>query len=262
MAHTDVPGAPIWVELYTSDPDAATAFYSRVFGWTVVESGPEFGGYRTFEHDGGRVAGCMRNDGITGGTDQWCVYLESDDVEATVRMAEANGGSIEIEPTQVGDLGHMAFVRDPAGELVGIWQPGSHDGIAVVGEPGTPGWFELFTSDFAGASDFYTNAFGWALYSVGDSDDFRYSTLGVDEDAVAGVMDVGSSGDPTGWSMYVAVGDADAAVTAAVEAGGSVTRPAEDTPYGRLAWLTDPTGCAFKVLGPTRETGPDQNLTG
>jgi predicted enzyme related to lactoylglutathione lyase len=32
--------------------------------------------------------------------------------------------------------------------------------------------------------------------------------------------------------------------------GGDVVQPAEDTPYGRLAVATDPTGAAFKLLGP------------
>jgi len=32
-------------------------------------------------------------------------------------------------------------------------------------------------------------------------------------------------------------------------AGGAVVIPAEDTPYGRLAAVTDPTGAMFKIVG-------------
>jgi hypothetical protein len=252
MPLSDVPGAPIWVELYTSDPDAATGFYERLFGWTSEDSGPEYGGYRTFQHDGDRIAGCMVNDHTTGGVNSWSVYLESDDAEATVRMAEANGGTINIEPLQVGDLGHMAFVNDPSGALVGIWQPGGNDGISVRGKVGTPAWFELFTSDFAAATEFYVQAFGWTLHTVGDSDEFRYSTLGKDEDALAGVMDASGllDGARSAWSVYFAVADTDATVRDAEEAGGSVVRAPEDTPYGRMAELADPQGATFKILGP------------
>ena len=252
MALSDVPGAPIWVELYTSDPDAAATFYARLFGWTVVDSGPEYGGYRTFQHDAGRIAGCMRNEGTTGGVNTWSVYLESDDAQATLQMAEANGGTISVEPLQVGDLGHMAFVSDPSGALVGIWQPGTHEGFAARGEVGTPAWFELFTSDFAAATDFYANAFGWDLHAVGDTDEFRYSTLGEDDEALAGIMDAGGIlGDaPSVWSVYFAVDDTDATVAVAEDAGGTVLRAAEDSPYGRLAELTDPQGARFKLLGP------------
>jgi predicted enzyme related to lactoylglutathione lyase len=254
MPLSDIPGHPIWVELYTSDPQSASQFYARLFGWTAEDSGPEYGGYLTFQHAGGPVAGCMVNDATTGGVNSWSVYLESDAVEDTVRMAEANGGQISIEPLQVGDLGHMAFVTDPAGALVGIWQPGTHEGISARAETGAPAWFELLTTDYEGALEFYTNAFGWRFDTVSDTDEFRYSTLGKDEDALAGVMDASSIlGDaPSAWSVYFAVDDSDATVAAAQEAGGSVVRAAEDSPYGRLAELADPQGARFKILGPNR----------
>ncbi len=253
MPRSDLPGHPVWVELYTSDPSAASRFYARLFGWSAVDSGPDYGGYLTFQHQDGPIAGCMLNDATTGGVNSWSVYLESNDAADTVRMAEANGGEISIEPIQVGDLGHMAFVTDPGGALVGIWQPGTHEGISARSEPGTPAWFELFTSDYPRALEFYANAFGWTFHTVSDTDDFRYSTLGKDEAALAGVMDVSSTDDPEGWSVYFATADTDATVAAAEEAGGTVVRPAEDTPYGRLAWLADPQGARFKVMGPNRD---------
>ena len=45
------------------------------------------------------------------------------------------------------------------------------------------------------------------------------------------------------------VEDTDAALARIVELGGSTVRPAEDTPYGRLAAATDPTGAQFKLVG-------------
>ena len=36
----------------------------------------------------------------------------------------------------------------------------------------------------------------------------------------------------------------------AVELGGAVVQPAEETPYGRLATLTDATGATFKLVEP------------
>jgi uncharacterized protein len=252
MPPSDIPGHPIWVELYTSDPEAAARFYAGLFGWTTQDAGPDYGGYLTFQHAGGPIAGCMVNDATTGGVNSWSVYLESNAVEDTVGMAEANGGEISIEPLRVGDLGHMAFVTDPAGALVGIWQPGTMEGISARGETGAPAWFELMTTDYDGALEFYANAFGWSLHTVADSEGFRYSTLGKDEDAVAGVMDAGAVlGDaPSAWSVYFAVDDTDATLVAVQETGGSVVRAAEDSPYGRVAEVADPQGARFKILGP------------
>ena len=51
------------------------------------------------------------------------------------------------------------------------------------------------------------------------------------------------------------VDDTDATVAQASAAGGTVVAPAEDTPYGRVARLTDPAGVPFSVMGPPRRAG-------
>jgi hypothetical protein len=86
---------------------------------------------------------------------------------------------------------------------------------------------------------------------MSDTPEFRYTTLGEGDDALAGIMD-GSQflpeGAPAAWSIYFGVEDVDAALERVVELGGSVVRPAEDTPYGRLAQAADPTGTLFKLV--------------
>ncbi|MCW2794968.1 VOC family protein [Nocardioides sp.] len=252
MSNSDLPGAPIWIELYTEDTQAAAAFYGELFGWTTVDSGPEYGGYVTFQRDGEPVAGLMRNDGTTGGVNSWSVYLESDDVTNTVGMAEANGGEIEIEPMQVGALGHMAFVTDPSGARVGIWQPLEHQGFAARAEVGAPAWFELLTSDYESVIPFYRNVFGWDTHTMSDTDEFRYTTLGKDEEARAGIMDAKNllDGQRSRWSFYVQVEDTDVAVKRALAAGANELMRVDDSPYGRLAAIADPVGVPFMLMGP------------
>jgi predicted enzyme related to lactoylglutathione lyase len=253
--HTSLPGAPIWVELYTEDVEAAARFYGDLLGWTTVDSGPEYGGYVTFHLHGEPIAGLMRNDNTTGGVNSWSVYLESNDVEDTVSMAEANGGEVEIEPLQVGELGHMAFVKDPTGARVGIWQPEEHRGFARLAEPGAPAWFELLSTDYEAAIAFYRNVFGWDTHPMSDDLGFRYSTLGRDEDARAGIMDARELlGDqPSRWQFYLQVDDTNAAVSRAVEAGASLLKPVDETAYGRVASLTDPAGVPFLLMGPSAQ---------
>jgi predicted enzyme related to lactoylglutathione lyase len=53
--------------------------------------------------------------------------------------------------------------------------------------------------------------------------------------------------------VYFHADDADATIAKAVSLGGSVVQPAEDTPYGRLATLTDITGATFKLVQPPAE---------
>ena len=48
--------------------------------------------------------------------------------------------------------------------------------------------------------------------------------------------------------MYFEVEDVDAALERVAALGGKVERQAEDTPYGRMAAATDPTGGRFKLV--------------
>jgi predicted enzyme related to lactoylglutathione lyase len=219
-------GAPCWIDLFTSDPDKSRSFYGELFGWTSQEAGAEYGGYINFSKDGLPVAGAMR---------------------------DADGGQVLVPAMDVGEQGTMALVTDAGGAAIGIWQPGVHRGFGIHGEPGTPAWFELFTRDYDASVEFYRQVFGWDTHVAGDTPEFRYTTLGEGESQLAGIMDATAflpEGVPAHWSIYFGVEDADAALAKIVELGGSVVRPAEDTPYGRLAEAADPTGAHFKLIQP------------
>ena len=153
----------------------------------------------------------------------------------------------------VGDLGTMAVLGDPGGAGIGVWQPGLSKGFGVLGEAGTPSWFELHTRDYEVAVEFYRTVFRWDTEVVSDTPGFRYTTLTHGDGPLAGIMDAADflpEGVPAHWSVYFGVGDTDAALARIVELGGSVVQPAEDTPYGRLAAAADPTGARFKLVAP------------
>jgi predicted enzyme related to lactoylglutathione lyase len=243
-------GAPNWIELFASDPDATQAFYTELFGWTCEQMGEEFGNYFTFAKDGKRVAGGMKNDG-SGGPDGWSVYLQTDDAQAVADAAAAKGGTVIVPAMAVMDLGTMVVLADPGGAAIGGWQPGTHTGFEVHGEPGTPGWFELHTRAYDASIAFYRDVFHWDVHEMSATPEFRYSTYGVDETAEAGIMDASAflpAGAPSYWAVYFVAESTDAALERVVALGGSVTQTAEDTPYGRLATAADPTGISFKLL--------------
>jgi predicted enzyme related to lactoylglutathione lyase len=250
-APTLVVGAPCWIDLYSSDTDKATDFYGQLFGWTTELAGPEFGGYFTFLKDGKHVAGCMHNDGQEGYPDAWTVYLTTDDAGRTAAAAAAQGGRILLEPMAVAENGVMAMVVDPGQATIGVWQPGNQKGFDVRNEVGTAAWFELHTREYDATVDFYRDVFGWDPHTAGDSPEFRYTTLGRDENALAGIMDATRfmpEGAPAAWSIYFEVDDTDATLEQVAELGGKILRPAEDTPFGRLAQAADPTGTSFKLV--------------
>jgi predicted enzyme related to lactoylglutathione lyase len=244
-------GAPCWVDLFTSDTDKARAFYGRLFGWTAEDAGEEYGGYINFSKDGQQVAGCMKNDGSSGMPDVWSVYLATDNAEATVAAAAAQGAHVIVPAMDVGPLGTMAVLVDVGQAAIGMWKPGLHKGFGVVGEPDTPNWFELHTRDYDASVKFYRDVFKWDAHVMSDTADFRYTTFGEGENAVAGIMDAKTflpDGIPAHWSIYFGVADADAALAKIVELGGTVIMGPDDTPFGRLAQAADTTGAVFKIV--------------
>lgn len=251
-------GAPIWIDLASSDLDRALEFYGAVFGWTFESAGPEYGGYVNAFIDGRPVAGLMANDPQWNAPDGWTTYLHTADVRATIADASASGAVACVEPAEpmeIKDKGWMGMLSDPAGAFFGLWQPAGHRGFEVVGDAGAPLYFQLTTRDYAGSLDFYRRVFGWQTAAVSDADDFRYSTASFDGEELLGVMD-GSAllpeGVPSTWTVFFGADDVDKTVALIAENGGRVIRDAEDTPYGRLAAVADPTGAGFNLSSLTR----------
>jgi predicted enzyme related to lactoylglutathione lyase len=243
-------GAPTWIDLLTSELDRAKEFYGTVFGWTFESAGPEYGGYVTAAKDGHPVAGLMGNNPEFRAPDGWTTYLHSADVDATLAASTAAGGVTCGEPMDIKDKGRMATLTDPTGAFLGLWQPTGHNGFEVVNEAGAPVYFQLTTSDYGKALDFYRQVFGWQTEIVADTDEFRYSTASFDGKALLGVMDGTNhlpQGVPSHWDFFLGADDVDKTVQLVKENGGTVIREAEDTPYGRLAAVADPTGAAFNL---------------
>lgn len=244
-------GAPCWVDLMTSDQDAARAFYGPLFGWQAEEPNMDFGGYVNFTKDGVRIAGCMGASEPDQPANFWTTYLEVADAQATADAAAAHGGTVVMPTVDIADMGRMSMVIDPGGAAVGIWQPGTHPGFGFVAEPGAPAWFEVHTRAYQPVIDFYASVFGWDVHTMSDTPEFRYSTFGEGEAARAGIMD--DEGhlppeSPPHWAVYFAVADTDASLATAVELGGTAVMDPVDTPYGRVAGVADPTGATFMIV--------------
>lgn len=249
---TTVAGAPCWIDLTTGATERSRDFYGELFGWEAEEPNERFGGYFNFTKNGVRIAGGMAKQQPEQ-PDVWSVYLATDNAKQTGDAAVAHGGQTMVSAMDVDTLGTMAVVSDPGGAVIGMWQPGEHKGFGLVGEPGTPGWFELHTRDYARSVEFYREVFGWTTEVMSDTPEFRYTVLTHGGEQLAGIMDAAGflpDGVPAHWSVYFAVEDTDAALTDIERLGGAIVMPAEDTPYGRLAVAADVTGAPFKLVAP------------
>jgi predicted enzyme related to lactoylglutathione lyase len=109
------PGAMVWNELYTGDLDAATAFYTGVFGyeWQDVDTGEGGPPYKMSEVDGKVACGAMQLPDASIPA-QWRLYFEVADTDAAVASVERLGGSVIEAPVDSG-YGRWADVADPQG---------------------------------------------------------------------------------------------------------------------------------------------------
>lgn len=246
------PGTPCWIDLMSTDIDAARLFYEGLFGWQLGDTGPDGGGYLMAYIDDKPVAGLGPMMQDQNHPSVWTTYLASADAAASAEKVSAGGGTVLAPAFDVLDAGVMAIVQDPTGGTFGIWQAGKHFGVALANQPNTLTWNEFMTRDYDAARTFFADLFGYTYQDM-SSDGFQYAGIEVDGNVVGGIGALPSEVPehvPAHWRAYFAVDDADDAVDEVVRLGGSVLRPPTDMPYGRHADVADPQGAAFSVIKP------------
>ncbi|MGD2157275.1 MAG: VOC family protein [Anaerolineales bacterium] len=106
------------IEFSARDREEAGKFYSEVFGWKVQQM-PEMN-YATFEAEGGPGGGFNPvTEDYPAGT--IFVYIQTDDIEATLKEIEAAGGKTIIPKTVIPSVGWYAFFSDPTGNKVALY---------------------------------------------------------------------------------------------------------------------------------------------
>lgn len=124
--------------------------------------------------------------------------------------------------------------------------------MATVASPvlGRPTWYELMTTDMAGAEKFYDAVVGWtsAPFDNAPNPYKVFSRSG--QTQVAGLMKRPDGMNmPPFWSMYVAVPRLEDAVAHVKRLGGSELSGVIDVPtVGRMQMLKDPQGAAFYII--------------
>jgi predicted enzyme related to lactoylglutathione lyase len=244
------PGTPSWVDLTTSDVDAAAGFYGSLFGWETVEAGPveETGGYRMFTLDGALVAGLSPMVAV-GQSPAWTTYISSADADATAAAVRDAGGSVMVPPLEVMTAGRMGAFADAAGGAVfGVWQPREHRGAQVANRVGALTWNELDTHDPAAAQEFYGAVFGWAAEPLELEGQVVYYSWKLDGRTIGGMLPMGEDFPPEArpsWLAYFGVGDLDAASVEVEKVGGRPIAPRREMPAGAFTVFADPQGAVF-----------------
>jgi predicted enzyme related to lactoylglutathione lyase len=242
-------GTPCWADVSTPDVAAAQAFYSSVLGWEFPDApSEEFGGYvvgKIGGHDAGGIGPIQ-----PGNRPAWTLYLASDDVDASLKAVEANGGGVLLPAMDIGGSGRMAIVADPTGGVFGLWQGQAMVGSEHVNAAGGLSWEDLRSTNPDIARTFYRALFDYIYVSLPEAGP-DYTMITFDGERPLGGLGgmMGSpEGTPSHWLVYYGVASVDSAIGAAVDGGGSLIVPAFDTPYGRMAGVADIAGAIFMLV--------------
>jgi hypothetical protein len=114
-------GAFSWTELMTSDPKAATEFYSKLFGWKYEVMNMGQGDYHVVKTDGTSVGGIM---GIPpdqkGMPTAWGAYVTVTNADAAAEKCKSLGGKLLAGPMDIPTVGRFAVLQDPQGAVFNV----------------------------------------------------------------------------------------------------------------------------------------------
>jgi predicted enzyme related to lactoylglutathione lyase len=240
------PGTFCWVDLSTTDLDAAKRFYGELFGWDTRDQPM----YAFFDLDGAVVAGLAElqpQQAQAGMPPSWSTYVCVADADAAAARARELGASVTAEPFDIPEAGRMGVIADPQGAILLVWQPAPFEGAEVVNEDGAWSWSDLQTPDPAVAAQFYAQLFGWQITPIAESGGM-YSTIAAGERTIGGIMRAGDGAANPFWTTYIGVPSADAVVEQAQGSGGRLVFGPMDVPAGRFALVADPQGAVFGVV--------------
>jgi predicted enzyme related to lactoylglutathione lyase len=241
------PGTFSWVDLNTSDPDAAKAFYGDLLGWSYedVPIGDD-AVYSMAKVQGQSVAAI----GPLQGPDMpphWNCYVTVADADASAARAGELGASVIAPPFDVFDAGRMAAFADPQGAILSIWQAKENIGAGLVNAPGALAWNDLISPDIGASASFYGDLFDWEVSEIPGAEG-QYWSIENGGRLNGGMMPMPPGAHPA-WNLYFAVDDVDAAAARAGELGAATLMGPDDVPNGgRYAVIRDPQNAVFSVL--------------
>lgn len=115
MAHGDITH----IDIPVADTDAASAFYSGLFGWQIAEV-PGYEEYPMWQAPN-RISGgglALRGEGFTHPRS----YVEVDSIDDVLTQATVSGGSVVMEKSPISQTSWYAVLADPDGNHIGLYE--------------------------------------------------------------------------------------------------------------------------------------------
>ena len=242
-------GKVCYIEIPAADVAASAEFYQLAFGWKMRRRGD---GAVAFDDTVGEVSGTFVTGRPVAGEAGPLIYVMVARADAALAAVQAAGGEI-VRPMDPGAGEVFGWVRDPAGNVLGVYQ---QPGLAEAEASPRPVPEHLHTvtprlvvRDARAAIEFYRAAFGaqqrGALFAGPDGSVVHAEVqLG---DSVVYLTEPGDNGGEAAGQvtaiMVVTVPDVDQLWVRAVAAGCEVIHLLADQFYGeREGRVRDPFG--------------------
>lgn len=126
MPPTHANGKICYIEIPAIDIARSAGFYEQVFGWHIRQRSD---GHTAFDDTTGEVSGTWVLRRPPASTPGLLVYIMVDSVAATLDAIVAGGGEI-VQPIGADAPEITARFRDPAGNVIGLYQEPDQDKAA------------------------------------------------------------------------------------------------------------------------------------
>jgi predicted enzyme related to lactoylglutathione lyase len=250
-------GSFCWVELATTDQNAAKAFYTSLFGWAVEDNpmGPDdfYSMFKLSGRDTGAAYSMRKEQRAQGVPPHWMLYISVENADQSVARAAQAGGTVLSPAFDVMDAGRMAVIQDPTGAIFSLWQPKQSQGITIAGDNAFC-WADLSTADPERAGKFYAELFGWQL-AKDEKDPSGYIHIKNGGNFIGGIPPAAhrSPTAPPHWLIYFQVADPEGTTAKAGQLGGRILMPARKMEnVGTFSIVADPQGAAFALFKSAR----------
>ncbi len=112
----------VHLDLQTSDPEKAKAFYGELLQWRLhVPPEMEGMGYTMIDVGEGTGGGIAQSP-TPEAPSVWMAFVDVADVEATTRKAKELGATIVSEVGEIPNIGWFSVIEDPTGARIGFFQ--------------------------------------------------------------------------------------------------------------------------------------------
>jgi predicted enzyme related to lactoylglutathione lyase len=238
-----------WYGIVSKDAEAAKAFYAATIGWECMEhtfpNGETATMFAAADFPRVHLRAPEKNEAC-----RWSSYLRVKDVDASTASCLANGGGVIMLPADIAP-GRMSVVTAPSGALLCLFHEADEEAAmnAPAGE-GSIHWTELHSNDADADVAWLKATFGFEIEEMTHPGGTYYmlNSGGKPRGGVTKSLNATVVGR---WLNWVHVGDVDATLIRAADAGGQAITEASDYPgVGRMAIVRDPTGAVFGVIAP------------